>query len=154
MVTNLDRAGIDAYVAQRGVALLNWHSDREATSVVFDAGFENVSARHPDVHFGGVEVTEDPGLAASWGVPGAPELMAYRDGTLVFVCAGALPEPVLEALIDAIWALDMEQVRKGIDGQGGRLVLWMQPAGVFPVELEGGGGEGPGPGRGGKPVTN
>ena len=156
MVTNLDRAGIDAYVAQPGVALLNWHSDREAMSVVFDAGFENVSARHPDVHFAGVEVTEDPGLAASWGVPGAPELMAYRDGTLVFVCAGALPEAVLEVLIDAIWALDMEQVRKGIDGQGTRLVLSMQPTRALPFELEGGGGgEGSGGARGGgKPVTN
>jgi thioredoxin 1 len=154
MVRNLDRAAIDAYVAQPGVALLNWHSHREAMSVVFDAGFENVSARHPDVHFGGVEVTDDPGLAASWGVPGAPELMAYRDGTLVFVCAGALPEAVLEVLIDAVWALDMEQVRKGIDGQGTRLVLSMQPPSVLPVELEGGDDGGPGGAPGGKPVTN
>jgi len=144
MVINLDRADIDAYVAQPGVALLNWQSHREAMSVVFDAGFENVSARHPDVHFAGVEVTKDPGLAASWGVPGAPELMAYRDGTLVFVCAGALPETVLEALIDGIWALDMEQVREGIDGQGTRLVLSMEPTDVPPFELEGRG----------KPVTN
>ena len=88
MITNLDRADIDAYVEQPGVALLNWHSHREAMSVVFDAGFENVSVRHPDVHFAGVEVTKDPGLAASWGVPGAPELMAYRDGTLC-LCAPA-----------------------------------------------------------------
>ena len=61
----------------------------------------------------------------------------------MFVCAGALPEMVLEALIDAIWALDMEQVRRGIDGQGTRLVLSMQPTGAFPFELEEGGGEGP-----------
>lgn len=154
MVTNLDRADIDAYVAQPGVALLNWHSHREAMSVVFDAGFENVSARHPDVHFAGVEVTDDPGLATSWGVPGAPELMAYRDGTLVFVCAGALPEVVLDVLIDAIWALDMEQVRRGIDGQGARLVLSTQPTGALPFELEGSGRGGPGGASGGKPVTN
>ena len=154
MITNLDRADIDAYVEQPGVALLNWHSHREAMSVVFDAGFENVSVRHPDVHIRRRRGDQRPRagrfLGGAW--------RARADGVSRWnarVCVRrSAAEMVLEALIDAIWALDMEQVRRGIDGQGTRLVLSMQPTGVSPFELEEGGGEGPGGTPGGKPVTN
>jgi thioredoxin-like negative regulator of GroEL len=120
MSVNLDQGSIDDYVKQPGVALVNWHSPRQATSAAFDVGLENVSARHPDVHFADVDVTKDPALAASWGVPGAPELMVFRDGTLVFDYAGVLPESAVEALLEAIWSLDMEQIRKGVNGHGAR----------------------------------
>ena len=146
MVVHLDRSNIDSYVEQPGVALLNWHTAESPMSRIFDVGYENVSARHPDVQFADVEVKRDPPLAMSWGVAGAPELMAYRDGRLVFDHAGALPEQVVEALIDAIWSLDMERIRQGTNGHGARLYLALQPSGTPRFEV-GGGGEGGGPGQ-------
>jgi thioredoxin 1 len=146
VVVQLDRSNIDSYVAQPGVALLNWQTPDSPMSRVFDVGYENVSARHPDVRFADVDVKVDLPLAVSWGVAGAPELMAYRDGMLVFDYAGALPEPVVDALIDAIWSLDMDRIRQGTNGHGARLYLALQPSGMPRFALGGGGGGG-GPGQ-------
>ena len=145
MVQHLDRSNIDSHVARPGVTLLNWHTPDNPMSRIFDSGYENVSARHPDVTFADVDVKGDRALTESWGVAGAPELMAYRDGMLVFDYAGALPEQVVDALIDAIWSLDMERIRQGTNGHGARLYLAFQPSGAPRFEL-GGGGEDGGPG--------
>jgi thioredoxin len=154
MVTNLDRAAVEAYVEQPGVVLINWRSPSQPLSVVFDAGYENVSARHPDVHFAGVDVGADPALAESWSVAGAPELMAYRDGTLVFDYAGMLPEMAVDALIDAIWALDMQQIRQGTNGHGTRLVISAQAAGAPKFDLGRGGSGGPNRAPGGQSAAH
>ncbi|HEY7375035.1 MAG TPA: thioredoxin family protein [Polyangia bacterium] len=113
MVVHLDRSAVDAYVTQPGVALLNWRSPSDPLSRAFDVGYENVAARHPDVAFADLDISGEPALAASWAVSGAPALMAYRDGTLVFDYAGPLPEQAVDALVDAIWSLDMDQIRQG-----------------------------------------
>lgn len=146
MVLHLDRSNIDSYVAQPGVALLDWRTPDSPMSRLFDVGYQNASARHPDVRFADVDVKQDPQLTLSWAVAGAPELMAYRDGMLVFDYAGALPEQIVDALIDAIWSLDIDRIRQGMDGHGARLVLALQPSGAPRFEL-GGGGDGGGPGE-------
>jgi thioredoxin 1 len=157
MIINLDRSNIDAQVAKPGVTLLNWKSGRQPLSRRFDVGFANASARHPDVVFGDIDVNEDRSLTADWGVEGAPELMAYRDGALVFDFPGALPEPIIDTLVEAIRKLDMDQVRQGLDGTSTRLFLSI-PTGPLRFDLgdeegDDGPGRGPGPG-GGKPARH
>jgi thioredoxin 1 len=156
MIKNLDRTSLDAQVAGPGVTLLNWRNARQPISRLFDVGYANASVRHPDVVFGDVDVSHDAALATDWGVERAPELMAYRDGALVFDYPGALPEPVLDALVEAIWALDMDQVRQGIDGTSTRLFLSTALQGLPNIDLDDEEGEGPGPGptRGGKPARH
>ena len=156
MIINLDRSNIDAQVAKPGVVLLNWKNERQPLSRLFDVGFANASARHPGVVFGDIDVNQDRSLTADWGVEGAPELMAYRDGTLVFDYPGALPEPIIDTLVEAIRKLDMDKVRQGRDGTSTRLFLAI-PAGPVRFELtdedDEGPGRGPAPG-GGKPVRH
>jgi thioredoxin 1 len=154
MVTNLDRSTIDGFIARPGITLVNWYSRRHPLSRLFDADYRNASTLHPEVNFAEVDVTDDPSLAASWGVAGAPELTAFRDGTLVFTHAGALPEQVVEALIDAIASLDMEQVRNGTDGGGRRLYLLMRPKGAARFDLGGSADDGPTPAPGGRSATH
>jgi hypothetical protein len=95
MITNLDRSTIEEFVARPGITLINWYSRRHPLSRLFDANYQHASTRHPDVNFAEIDVTEDLEFAASWGVPRAPELMGFRDGTLVFNHAGVLPERVV-----------------------------------------------------------
>jgi len=151
MVTNLDRSTIDDFIARSGITLVNWYSRRHPLSRLFDADYRNASTRHPEVNFAEVDVTNDPTLAASWGVAGAPELTAFRDGTLVFTHAGALPERVIEALIES---LDMEQVRNGSHGGGRRLYLLMRPKGAARFDLGGSADDGPTPPPGGRSATH
>jgi thioredoxin 1 len=46
-----------------------------------------------------------------------PTLMAFRDGILVFSQPGALPEPALEQVIQAVRDLDMDEVRRAVAAQ-------------------------------------
>jgi hypothetical protein len=153
MVTNVDRSTIDAFVARPGIALINWYSRHHPLSRLFDADYQRASMRLPEVNFADVDVADDPVFAALWGVPRAPELMGFRDGTLVFNHAVALPERIVEALIGAIASLEMDRVREGIDG-GNRLYLWTRPKGGARFDLGRSGGAGRIPPSGGRFVKH
>jgi thioredoxin 1 len=47
--------------------------------------------------------------------------MVFRDGILLFNQAGALPAPAFDELIQAVQDLDMDELRKEIEAQGGEI---------------------------------
>lgn len=73
--------------------------------------FERVSEKHPDAVFAKVDTEAEPDLAGRYGVTSIPTLVVYRDGIPVFGQPGALPEPVLENVLEQVRGLDMEAVR-------------------------------------------
>ena len=74
--------------------------------------FEKAAAENVDVVFGKVNTEEEPDLAIEFGIQAIPTLMAFRDGSLVYEQAGALPGHALQKLIDQIKSLDMEKMRR------------------------------------------
>lgn len=74
--------------------------------------FEQASKEHPDIVFGKVDTEAEPELSAAAQVSAIPTLMAFRDGALVFSQPGALPPAALAQLIDAVRALDMDEVHR------------------------------------------
>jgi thioredoxin 1 len=133
-LTTLDRSGLDAYVSEPGVAILDWRHPKSLASVLFDQVLAHASRAQDDVRFGTIDISQDERLAREWSIGEAPTVMAFRDGVLVFSYAGPLPDSALRALIDAIWSLDMEAVRKGVDGHGSRLPIAFHPDREPPVE--------------------
>ena len=87
-----------------------WCGPCKRFAPIFEASSEkNAGIVHAKVD------TEDQGqLGAMFGVTAIPTLMAFRDGVMVFNQAGALPAPALQQVIDAVEALDMDDVRKQI----------------------------------------
>ncbi|SEG94787.1 thioredoxin [Thermomonospora echinospora] len=77
--------------------------------------FESASERHPDITFAKVDTDAEIELAERFGISSIPTLMAVRDGVIVFAEPGALPEPVLENVIEQVRGLDMEDVRKRME---------------------------------------
>jgi thioredoxin 1 len=51
-------------------------------------------------------------LAMRYGIRSIPTVMAIRDGVIVFAQPGALPDELLEKLIEQVRALDMDEVRR------------------------------------------
>jgi thioredoxin 1 len=123
MLTPLDSAGLEAYVESPGVAIVDWQHPGSPASLVLGQILERASQAHDDVRFGTVDVSKEAGLAREWEVSETPTLSAYRDGVLVFSRPGLLPAAALEGLIDTIWALDMDEVRRGRDGQHGPVLV-------------------------------
>ena len=60
---------------------------------------EEIAAEHPELTVGKVNVDEQPGLAARFGVMSIPMLCVFRDGELVRQAVGARPKEEILALL-------------------------------------------------------
>lgn len=76
--------------------------------------FERSAQAHPDVVHAKVDTDAEPELAATVGIRPIPTIMAFRDGVLVYSQYGAMPQTVLEGLIEQVKNLDMDHVRTEI----------------------------------------
>lgn len=74
--------------------------------------FEAISNKHPSVVFAKVDTEAEPELAASFEVMSIPTLAVIKEGEIIFVQAGALPEDILEQVVVKAKEVDMEEVRK------------------------------------------
>ena len=74
--------------------------------------YETVSQDNPDIVFAKVDTEAEQGLAGYFQISSIPTLMAIRDGVVLYSQAGALPQPALENLVQAVRDVDMEDVRK------------------------------------------
>ncbi|HEX8508411.1 MAG TPA: thioredoxin [Propionibacteriaceae bacterium] len=72
--------------------------------------YEKTSEQYDGVVFAKLDTDANQGLSQSLDIQGIPTLMAFREGVLVFNQAGALPGAALKEVVDAVQALDMEQV--------------------------------------------
>jgi len=82
--------------------------------------YENVSQDNPDIVFAKVDTEAEQGLAGYFQISSIPTLMAIRDGVVLYSQAGALPQPALENLVQAVRDVDMDNVRKQLaDNQSG-----------------------------------
>jgi thioredoxin 1 len=77
--------------------------------------YETVSEANPDIVFAKVDTEAEQGLAGYFQISSIPTLMAIRDGVVLYSQAGALPQPALENLVQAVRDVDMEDVRKKLD---------------------------------------
>ncbi|MCE3245427.1 MAG: thioredoxin [Arthrobacter sp.] len=80
----------------------------------FGPTYSAVSEKHSDVVFAKVDTEAEQQLAAEAGITSIPTLMAFREKVLVFSQPGALNAPQLEQVVEAVKALDMEEVHAHI----------------------------------------
>ncbi|PTT70232.1 thioredoxin family protein [Arthrobacter sp. HMWF013] len=76
----------------------------------FGPTYKAVSEKHADVLFAKVDTEAEQQLAAEAGITSIPTLMAFREKVLVFSQPGALNAQQLEQVVDAVKALDMDEV--------------------------------------------
>lgn len=73
--------------------------------------YDRIADANPDVIFGKVDIEAQPELAARFDIRSIPTLLVIRDRIQVFARAGALTCAVLQELVDAVRALDMDTIR-------------------------------------------
>lgn len=101
-------------VAKDGIMLVDWWAAWCGPCRMFAPVFEAASEKHTDVTFAKIDTEDQPELAGAAQIRSIPTLMAFRDGILVFSQPGALPAPALEELLEAVRALDMDEVRRDL----------------------------------------
>jgi thioredoxin 1 len=113
----LTATNFDEVTSKDGIVLVDFWASWCGPCVRFAPAYERASEEHQDVVFGKVDTEAQQDLATRFGIRSIPTIMAVRDGVIVFAQPGALPETVLQSLIEQVRALDMEDVRKRLAAQ-------------------------------------
>ncbi len=110
----LTTSTFEEVVAKDGIVLVDFWAEWCGPCKNFAPVFEASSEKKTDIVHAKVDTEAQQELGMKFGVTAIPTLMAFRDGIMVFNQAGALPAPALEQLVDAVEALDMDDVRAKI----------------------------------------
>ena len=94
-----------------GIVLIDFWATWCPPCKQFAPVFERSSEKHEDYVYAKVDTDDQQELASMYGVTSIPTLVIYRDGIPVFGQPGAMPERMLEDVIDQVRGLDMDDVR-------------------------------------------
>ena len=111
---NIGAQTIDDIIGKNSIVLIDWWAEWCGPCKMFGPIYEKVSNNHPEIVFAKVDTEAEQQLSASAQIQSIPTLMAFKDQVLIFSQAGALQEPQLDQLIQAIKDVDMDEVRKQI----------------------------------------
>ena len=109
---NIGAQTIDDIITKNNIVLIDWWAEWCGPCKMFGPIYEKVSEKHPEIMFAKVDTEAEQQLAASAQIQSIPTLMAFKDQVLIFSQAGALQEPQLDQLIQAIKDVDMDEVKK------------------------------------------
>ena len=79
---------------------------------MFAPVFEGAADKHTDVTFAKLDTEAQQEIAAALEIQSIPTLMAFRGGVLVYREAGAMNAAGFDQLVEAVKALDVEEVRQ------------------------------------------
>ena len=79
---------------------------------MFAPVFEGAAGKHADATFAKLDTEAQQGIAAALEIQSFPTLMAFRGGVLVYREADAMNAAGFDQLVEAVKALDVEEVRQ------------------------------------------
>ena len=114
---NLTKENFNDKVSSNEIVILDFWAPWCGPCRQFGPIFEKVSQENPDILFGKVNTEEERELAAHFNIQSIPTVAIMREGIILFMQPGLIPEEGLKDLIKQVKELDMDQVREEIKKQ-------------------------------------
>ena len=113
----LTAENFDERVTANEIAVLDFWAPWCGPCRQFAPIFEKTAEQYPDILFGKVNTEEEQQLAGYFQIRSIPTIAIMREGIVVFMQPGMIPEEGLHDLIKQVRALDMDEVRAEIEKQ-------------------------------------
>lgn len=113
----LTQSTFGTQIEKNGITLVDFWAEWCGPCRMFGPIFETASEKYPEITFGKVDTEAEQLLANEAGISSIPTLMVFRDGILLYNNPGALPAEALDEIINAVLALNMDDVRKEVAKQ-------------------------------------
>jgi thioredoxin 1 len=107
----LTHENFGSHIEKTGITVVDFWAEWCGPCRMFGPIFEAASEKYPEIVFGKVDTEAQQRLAAEANITSIPTLMVFRDGILLYNSPGALPAEGLDQIVQAVLALDMDEVR-------------------------------------------
>ena len=107
----LTHENFGSHIEKAGITLVDFWAEWCGPCRMFGPIFESASEKYPEIVVGKVDTEAQQQLAAEANITSIPTLMVFRDGILLYNSPGALPAEGLDQIVQAVQALDMDEVR-------------------------------------------
>lgn len=118
-VTDLNLTNIQDTLSQNEMVFIDFWAPWCGPCKRFTPIFEAVAAKNPDLKFVKVNTDDEAELASQFGIQSIPTLGVFKDKELIFLQPGALPEEILEEVVEKVRSIDMAEVRAQMAAGGG-----------------------------------
>ncbi|NLB63978.1 MAG: thioredoxin [Fibrobacter sp.] len=113
----LNQENLESSIKDNEILLIDFWAEWCGPCRMFGPIFEKAAEKHKDIAFAKCDTEAEREVAGSFGITSIPTIAAFRDGIMVYMQPGVLPEPALDELIQKIKDLDMDKVRAEVEEQ-------------------------------------
>lgn len=119
-VQELNAQNIEDTISNNKMVMIDFWAPWCGPCTRFAPIFEAAAGKHSDVVFAKVNTDDQQEIAASFDIKSIPTLAIFKEQTLIYHEAGALPEEALEEILKQVRDLDMNKVREEIKKREGQ----------------------------------